>query len=159
MATSTDPKAADHTREAKSTAEAAEPKKATRGRSKNRAADKTKQASKSKAAAEKPALSEEEKPAAAATEETAAPASGAEAAEKHADKESGEVKKISRQDLIERAFQKVKERLDSTDAVTPATIGALEKLLKLDRDILEEAEMPQEIRVLWDESGEDAIDQ
>jgi hypothetical protein len=152
MTTSTDPKV-----EAKSTAEAAELKKATRG--KNRTADKTKQANKSKAAAEEPTPSEKEKPSAAATEGTETTASGAEAAEKHADTETGKVKKISRQELIERAFQKVKERLDSNDAVTPATIGALEKLLKLDRDILEENEMPQEIRVLWEETDDDPRDQ
>jgi hypothetical protein len=116
---------------------------------------KMKAAGRSKNTAEKPTVPGQEKAVVTAGEETAVLEGCAQASTEKADGDPTEAKKISRQDLIERAFQKVKDRLDSKDDVTPATIGALEKLLKLDRDILEESEMPQEIRVLWEETDDD----
>lgn len=62
---------------------------------------------------------------------------------------------ISRKDLLAKAFEKVRVRLESSEAVTPALIGAMEKLFKMDREIVQENEMPHEIRVLWDETNDD----
>jgi hypothetical protein len=62
---------------------------------------------------------------------------------------------ISRKELLAKAFEKVRLRLESSEAVTPALIGAMEKLFKMDREIVQENEMPHEIRVLWDETNDD----
>lgn len=62
---------------------------------------------------------------------------------------------ISRKELLAKAFEKVRVRLESSEAVTPALIGAMEKLFKMDREIVQENEMPHEIRVLWDETNDD----
>lgn len=80
-------------------------------------------------------------------------------AEKQDDGEQqGGVKKkvvaISRKELLAKAFEKVRLRLESDEAVTPALIGAMEKLFKMDREIVQENEMPHEIRVLWDETND-----
>jgi hypothetical protein len=61
---------------------------------------------------------------------------------------------ISRKELLAKAFEKVRLRLESDEAVTPALIGAMEKLFKMDREIVQENEMPHEIRVLWDETND-----
>lgn len=62
---------------------------------------------------------------------------------------------ISRKELLAKAFEKVRVRLESAEGVTPALIGAMEKLFKMDREIVQENEMPHEIRVLWDETNDD----
>ena len=62
---------------------------------------------------------------------------------------------ISRKELLAKAFEKVRLRLESAEAVTPALIGAMEKLFKMDLEIVQENEMPHEIRVLWDETNDD----
>lgn len=62
---------------------------------------------------------------------------------------------ISRKELLAKAFEKVRARLESSEGVTPALIGAMEKLFKMDREIVQENEMPHEIRVLWDETNDD----
>lgn len=62
---------------------------------------------------------------------------------------------ISRKELLAKAFEKVRVRLESSEAVTPALIGAMEKLFKMDREIVQENDMPHEIRVLWDETNDD----
>jgi hypothetical protein len=61
---------------------------------------------------------------------------------------------ISRKELLAKTFEKVRLRLESSEAVTPALIGAMEKLFKMDREIVHENEMPHEIRVLWDETND-----
>jgi hypothetical protein len=61
---------------------------------------------------------------------------------------------ISRKELLAKAFEKVRARLESAEQVTPALIGAMEKLFKMDREIVHENEMPHEIRVLWDETND-----
>ena len=61
---------------------------------------------------------------------------------------------ISRKELLAKAFEKVRARLESDEVVTPALIGAMEKLFKMDREIVQENEMPHEIRVLWDETND-----
>jgi hypothetical protein len=79
-------------------------------------------------------------------------------AEKDDGEQQGGVKKkvvaISRKELLAKAFEKVRLRLESDEAVTPALIGAMEKLFKMDREIVQENEMPHEIRVLWDETND-----
>ena len=81
------------------------------------------------------------------------------AQEQDAGKQQGGAKQkvvaISRKELLAKAFEKVRVRLESSEAVTPALIGAMEKLFKMDREIVQENEMPHEIRVLWDETNDD----
>jgi hypothetical protein len=81
------------------------------------------------------------------------------AQEHDGEKQQGGVKQkvvaVSRKQLLAKAFEKVRLRLESDEAVTPALIGAMEKLFKMDREIVQENEMPHEIRVLWDETNDD----
>jgi hypothetical protein len=155
MATSRDPKETARGVEAKGTADAAAQRKAGKDRGDGGGVRKTHTAGKKKSAAEKPAVPAQKKEVITAEEGIAVIEGSAQANTENAEGKSGKVRKISRQALIERAFEKLKERLDSKDAMTPAMIGVLEKLLKLDRDVLDETEMPQEIRVLWEETDDD----
>jgi hypothetical protein len=155
MATSRDPKETARGVEAKGTADVAAQRKAGKDRGDGRVVRKTQAASKSRNTTEKPAVSGRETAGVTAEQGTVVIEGGLQASTESGDGESGKVRKISRQALIERAFEKLKERLDSKDAMTPAMIGVLEKLLKLDRDVLDETEMPQEIRVLWEERDDD----
>jgi len=121
-------------------------------RSSKEAARKTRTTGKNEANAEEPAVKKTETDR-ATTEGEVITRDATEAAEGD---EGGEV---SRKELVQKALRKIQRQLDSSEDVTPATIGALEKLLKLDRDILGEGEMPQEIRVLWEETDDDPTDQ
>jgi len=120
-------------------------------------------ASASRQSSSKPATADRPRPGKArdaTSENDTAEAGGGETKKKKSAARRNRAKGISRKELVERALEKLKAKLDSTEEVTPATIGALEKLLKLDREILEEKEMPQEIRVLWEEiNGESSEDQ
>jgi len=155
MATSRDPKATARGAGAKGTAGPAPHRKVGKERGDAGVVRKTQAEGKRKSTGEKPAVPGQEKAVATVEEETAVIESSAGVGTEQAAAKPAAVKKISRQALIERAFQKLKERLDSKDDMTPAMIGALEKLLKLDRDVLDETEMPQEIRVLWEERDDD----
>ena len=151
MATSRDLKETARGRKERVTASATAQRKAGKDRGDGAVVRKTQAASKS-GSTTAPAVPGRETAVATAERGTVAIKGGLQASTRSGEKMSG---KISRQALIERAFQKLKERLDSKDDMTPAMIGALEKLLKLDRDVLDETEMPQEIRVLWEERDDD----
>ena len=75
------------------------------------------------------------------------------------DGEEGEKKKISRKDLLEKAIQRVKEKLDHEKDLSPGIIGNVVQLLKLDRDLFDEEEVVKEIRVLWEEINGDTTDE
>jgi len=142
MATSRNSKAKAQ-REATSSAAAAETKKAAKERGGRGVARKAKASGANKANVAKTAAAEEKKPGDAGRKE------------EEVDEAPGEPEELSRKDVVQRALRKVQQQLESEEEVKPATIGALEKLLRLDRDILKETEMPQEIRVLWEETDED----
>ena len=72
------------------------------------------------------------------------------------DGEEGEKKKISRKDLLEKAIERVKEKLDKDKDLSPGIIGNLVQLLKLDRDLVDDEEVVKEIRVLWEEMNGDS---
>ena len=75
------------------------------------------------------------------------------------DGEEGEKKKISRKDLLEKAIERVKEKLDKDTDLSSGVIGNLVQLLKLDRDLVDEQEVVKEIRVLWEEINGNSTDE
>ena len=68
-------------------------------------------------------------------------------------------KKISRKDPLEKAIERVKEKLDKDTDLSSGVIGNLVQLLKLDRDLVDEQEVVKEIRVLWEEINGDTTDE
>ena len=62
-------------------------------------------------------------------------------------------------DLLEKAIQRVKEKLDNEKDLSPGIIGNVVQLLKLDRDLFDEEEVVKEIRVLWEEINGDTTDE
>ena len=72
------------------------------------------------------------------------------------DGEEGGKKKISRKDLLEKAIERVKEKLDKDKDLSPGIIGNVVQLLKLDRDLVDDEEVVKEIRVLWEEMNGDS---
>ena len=70
-----------------------------------------------------------------------------------------EKKKISRKDLLEKAIQRVKDKLDKDKDLSPGIIGNVVQLLKLDRDLVDDEEVVKEIRVLWEEINGDTTDE
>ncbi len=68
-------------------------------------------------------------------------------------------KKISRKDLLEKAIERVKEKLDRDRDLSPGVIGNVVQLLKLNRDLVDDEEVVKEIRVLWEEINEDTTDE
>ena len=57
----------------------------------------------------------------------------------------------TRKELIQTAFEKVVELLQTDGNVSQATINSLVQLLKLERELIEQ-EPPHEIRVVWQET-------
>lgn len=93
-------------------------------------------------------------------QQTAARTSGTKPGKASTAKSRHRGKAPSERQLVERALRQVKKQLDTEDDLQPSTIGVLEKLLKMHRDLVEEEEMPQEIRVLWQEiNGESSSEE
>ena len=61
--------------------------------------------------------------------------------------------------MLEKAIQRVKEKLDHEKDLSPGIIGNVVQLLKLDRDLFDEEEVWKEIRVLWEEINGDTTDE
>ncbi len=59
---------------------------------------------------------------------------------------------------MEKAIERVKEKLDKDKDLSPGIIGNLVQLLKLDRDLVDDEEVVKEIRVLWEEMNGDSTD-
>ena len=57
-------------------------------------------------------------------------------------------------ELIDQAFDKIRDKLDEDEIISQATIGSLVQLLKLEREMMEE-EPPHEIRVVWQDTSGD----
>lgn len=76
---------------------------------------------------------------------------GCSAKAKPGKKQSGPAKPISRKELLEGALERVRKELDSDGALKTGVIGNLVQLLKLERELVDEDNVPHEIRVLWEE--------
>ena len=66
-----------------------------------------------------------------------------------------EEQKVSRRDLLDKALRAVEDQLNSEKKPSTATIGNLVRLIKLDRDLGKDEDVPQEITVLWEETEEE----
>jgi hypothetical protein len=66
-------------------------------------------------------------------------------------------KRKTREELIETALERIRKQLgNESKELTPAVVGMIEKLLKLDRELIHRDDIPQEIRVLWQETDEES---
>lgn len=64
---------------------------------------------------------------------------------------------VSRKEVFYEALDRVRKALDTEEKPSTSTIGNLVQLLKLHKDIAAEEELPHEIRVLWQETSDDPL--
>lgn len=74
------------------------------------------------------------------------------------DSEESDGQKLSRREIVDRALDKMGKIFEGEDTPTKETVANLVQILKLHKDLVEEEDVPKEIRVLWPGWNEEATD-